>query len=107
MRDGAHARSNGGGGPTARSARGQVFAPGIERRTVQIVAGEPTMREGRRVGAADNDCAGFAKVGDDRAVFGGNDIAEGNDAIGGRASTLIDIDLDSHGNAMQRAQLHP
>ncbi|BBC02081.1 hypothetical protein BE61_75430 [Bradyrhizobium elkanii USDA 61] len=72
---------------------------------MQIVVGEPAVREGRRVGAPDNDGARLAKIRDHRAVLGGDHVAKGNDAVGGGAAALVDIDLDRHRHAVQDAEL--
>ncbi|GCC49206.1 hypothetical protein chiPu_0033336, partial [Chiloscyllium punctatum] len=105
MRDRAHAGSNRRRGAAAGAARCQPAAPRIVGRAVQIVVGEPAVRERRCVGAADDDGAGLAEIRDHRAVLGGDDVAERCDAIGGGVTALIDIDLDRDRHAMQHAEL--
>ncbi|MGY4421693.1 hypothetical protein ACVWY2_004142 [Bradyrhizobium sp. JR6.1] len=103
--DRAHAGSDGRCGATAGAARRQPPAPGIVGRAVQIVVGEPAVRERRRVGAPDNHGTRFAETRDHRAVVGRDDVAEGDDAVGGGVAALIDIDLDCDRHAVQHAEL--
>ncbi len=105
MRDRAHAGSDRRRGAAAGATRRQPAAPRIMGRAVQIVVGEPAVRERRRVGAPDDDGTRLAEIRDHRAVLGGDDVAECDHAIGGGVTALINIDLDRDRHAMQRAEL--
>ena len=76
----------------------------IERAAVQRVVGEDAHREGGRIGAADDDRAGMLQVGDDRAVFLGDEVLERDDAVVGRQAGLVDVDLGGDRHAVQRRQ---
>ena len=104
MGDGAHAGSHRGRGAAAGAAGCVPARPGVERAAVQVVLGEPAHRKRRRVGAADDHRTGLAQIGHHRAVLGGEVVLEGDHAVGGGAPLEVDVDLDRHRHAVQRAQ---
>ena len=71
---------------------------------MQRVVGKDAHREGRRVGAADDDGAGMLQVGDDRAVLPGHEVLQGHHAVVGWQPGLVDIDLGRDRHAVQRRQ---
>jgi hypothetical protein len=87
-----------------RAAGGVRLRPWVVRPAAQIVDRVEPEAESRRIGAADDDRAGALPVGDDRAVRLGDDVLEADDAVGGRATLLVDVLLDRHRYAVQRAQ---
>ena len=71
---------------------------------MQRVVGEYPHGEGGCIGAPHDDGAGMLQVGDNRAVFVGDEVLERDHAVVGRQTGLIDIDLGGDRNAMQRRQ---
>jgi len=104
MGDGADAGCRRRPGAAARAARRQRAVARIVGAAVQRVVGEDAHREGRRIGAADDDRAGVLEVGDDRAVLLGDEVFEGDHAIVGRQAGLVDVDLGRHRHTVQRRQ---
>ena len=104
MGDGADAGRRRRSRAAARAARRHRRVARIERAAVQGVVGEDAHREGRRIGAADDDRAGVLEVGDDRAVLLGDEVLERDHAVVGRQAGLVDVDLGRHRHAVQRRQ---
>ncbi len=104
MRDGPDAGGDRGAGAARGAARRDRRVARVQRAAVQRVVGHQPHGEGRRVGAPDEDGAGGAQVGRHRAVLGGDLVGEGDDAVGGGMAALVDVDLDGHRHAVQRAE---
>jgi len=80
------------------------FRPWVVRSAAQVVDGIDAKAERRRVGAADDDRPGAFEIRDRRAVRGSEEIAKADDAVGRRASLLVDVFLDRYRHAVQRSE---
>ena len=106
VRDRADAERHRGGGAARRAARRVRVRPGILRQAAQRVVGEPAVAELRRVRATDDDRAGLAQVGDHRRVGLRDQVLVGDQPVRRRLSGLVDVLLDRHRHAVQRAEAH-
>ena len=93
MADGADSSGHGGRGSARGASRGEAGVARVQGMSVQRVTREPAHRKGRRIGATDDDRAGIAQVGHDRAVLLGNVVLLDAYAIGVEAALLVDINL--------------
>ena len=103
VRDRAHACGHGRGGAATGAAGGHFGIEWIQRAAVQVVVGEPAQRERRRVTAPNDDRPCGTHVRHQRRIGLGDVVLRGNDAVGGGVAGGIDIDLDRHRHAVQRA----
>ena len=104
VRERRDARGHRGGGAAARPAGRVLLGPRVPGAAAQIVLGVEPEAEGRRVGAADDDGAGRDPVRDHGAVFLGDEIAERHHPVRRGAAGLVDVLLDRHRHAVQRAE---
>lgn len=100
MREGRDAERDGRCGAAARTTGRACPVPWIQRRAAELVVGVPTQAEGGSIAAADDNGAGTLPVGHRRTVGIGDQITEGNDAVGGRGTRLIDIFFDENRDTM-------
>ena len=100
------AKAGGGGraGAAGRAAGGAGLVARVDGVAVQGVFCEQAHREGRGVGAADDDGAGAAEVFDQGGVFLGDVVAERFHAVVGGVALLVGVDLGGDGDAVQRAE---
>jgi hypothetical protein len=71
---------------------------------MQGVGGDDPHGEGRGIGAAYEDGAGLAQIGDDRRVLRRHEIGERDGAVVGGMAAMVDVDLGRHRHAVQRPQ---
>ena len=71
---------------------------------MQWVIGCCPHRKFRRVGPADDDGSRIQQILYDRGISWCDNIFKGSDAVGGRFSLDINVDLDGNGNAVQGAE---
>ena len=88
----------------ARTARRRGARPRAVGAPAIIVHRIEPEAECRRIGAADDDRAGFFPIGDHGTVRSGDDVLEGRDAVDRRATLLIDVFLDRHRDPVQWPQ---
>ncbi len=93
-----------GGGAAAAAPRRVRAMPRVEGAPAQLVVGVPAQAEGRRIGAADDDGARALPVRHRRAVALRDEILECRYAVGCGHAFLVDVLLDRHRHAVQRAQ---
>ena len=86
----------------ARPAAGALAIPRIDRFTEQLIVSEPAPGEFRGVRSADHDRAGAAQICDRRTVIFRYQAGKCSNAVGGRATRLVGIDLGRDWNAVQR-----
>ena len=89
----------------AARAAGRVRArPRAVGAAAEIVDGVEAEAERRRIGAADDHRARLFQFATTGLSAGAIDVAERGDAVDGRAAFLVDVFLDRHRHAMQRAE---
>ncbi|MGY4356882.1 hypothetical protein ACVW0J_003375 [Bradyrhizobium sp. i1.7.7] len=86
-------------GAAGRAARGQRGIAGVLGVAMDQIGGEPAIGEGRAIGAAKQDGARFAEIGDHRIVLARDQVALEFQAVGGGKAFLVDIGLDGDGHA--------
>jgi len=71
---------------------------------VQRIVGKGAHREGRGVGPANDDRSRAFEIGDDRGIARRDVVAEGHDAVIGRAAGLVGVDLGRDRHTVQWAE---